>query len=98
MKMLRVIKGLDSWWIPSDVRALNEEGPEGKWESVMKDIDELLCFFPSVKSWRGGWSFYSTVFAPSSSGRAGTSLYFQCQTNCSEVEVGLYGKWEYVNC
>lgn len=48
MKMLRLIEGLDPWWIPSDISAMNEEGrkvAEGKRECVMKDLDELLGFF-----------------------------------------------------
>ena len=61
-------------------------------------LRRALGFFLSVRSWRGGWGFYSIVFAPSSSGRAGAYVYFQCQTNYSEVEAGLYRKWPQSEC
>ena len=71
-----LIEDLNPCWIPSDVSVLNEEGR--KVAKGKRGSDEgpgrAFVFFPNVRNWRGGLSFYSTVFAPLSSGRAGASL------------------------
>ena len=54
-------------------------------------VRRALGFFSKCEELKGRLGFlFHCVCAPSSSGRAGASLWIQCLTNCSEVEVGLY--------